>query len=54
MSTWKDAYEREDFDFPMFTKWNNILAVPRSLDSNTLLAMDRTGWLESFKLQISK
>ena len=46
--------EREDFDFPMFTKWNNILAVPRSLDSNTLLAMDRTGWLESFKLQISK
>lgn len=46
--------ESEDFDFPMFAKWNNILAVPRSLDSNTLLAMDRTGWLESFKLQISK
>jgi len=46
--------ESEDFEFPMFAKWNNILAVPRSPDSHTLLAMDRTGWLESFKLQINK
>ena len=43
--------ETEDFKFLEFAKWNNILAVPRRIDNTTLLVMDRTGWLESFKLQ---
>jgi outer membrane protein assembly factor BamB len=46
--------ETEDFDYLKFAKWNNILAVPRSVDETTLLAMDRTGWLESFSLQVPK
>lgn len=46
--------EREDFKFLKFSKWNNILAVPRSIDSSELLVMDRTGWLESFKLELPR
>lgn len=54
MSRHDGENEDEDFQFLMFSKWNNILAVPRSHDGTNLLAMDRTGWLESFKLQITK
>lgn len=46
--------ESEDFQYLMFAKWNNILAVPRNVDSSTLLVLDRTGWLEAFKLQSAK
>ena len=46
--------ESEDFQYLMFAKWNNILAVPRGIDSSTLLVLDRTGWLEAFKLQVAR
>jgi len=46
--------ETEDFKYLQFAKWNNILAVPRNINNTNLLVIDRTGWLESFKLQISR
>ncbi|MFO7603023.1 MAG: outer membrane protein assembly factor BamB [Gammaproteobacteria bacterium] len=46
--------EGEDFEHLKFAKWNNILAKPRSLDPTRILVIDRTGWLEAFKLRLSE